>query len=451
VVTALLPALALALPLAALRAQDPGPPVFVEVGGVPAEVWLQQPFVATVRIGCDREWLQHGAVPLFQQPLDLPFHVVVPWLFAAEDRAVELLPGAANGGRSAAVGDRVVALAPAGERQVGGRTFDVLELRCRWLPLAPGTSGVAPVQVRYAFATRFRDDFLRSREPLDRQEATVQSRAAELRVRALPPEAPPGFHGAVGAFAVRASASVAAARVGDTFTLSLDVTGDGNLDRFAPLPPPALPGFHVQGVAERRAPDRRRFELDVLALRAGVQQVPPVPFVAFAPGEGRYVTLRSEPVPLRVDAPPPGTVLAPRVQQLVDADERQVAAANAPSRWWAVAAGLAAVLVGTGLRLRQRRTRAIAAFVRARAELAAAAGADAARQLTAFEALLAARAGVPAWSAAGWERLAAAGVARTAITRARDVHAALDTARFGGIGPTALELQAVADALLPAP
>jgi hypothetical protein len=348
-----------------------------------------------------------------------------------------------------AVGDRVVAMAAAGERRVGERTFELLELRCRWLPLAAGTSLVAPVQVRYAFATRFNEDFLRGRQPLDRAEDVAVSAPAQVRVRALPAPAPPGFGGAGGELTVRASTGREAVRVGESFVLVLEVRGRGNVGRFAPPVPGDLPGFHVQGVVDRGGDDPRRFELDVLALRAGLTAVPPVPFVAFAPARGAYVTLATAPVPVRVEPPAAGTVLPPRVQELVDADARAVAAANAPSKWWAVAAGLAAVLVHTGLRLHRRRTRRGAAVATARAELAAAAGgADAARRLLAFEAFLAAAAGLPAWSPRVWGQLDARGARGQAVAAARDVHAALDAARFGGTGPGAEELLAAADGLL---
>jgi hypothetical protein len=192
----------------ATAAAAAGEPFVLTVEGVPERVFVQQAVELVVRVAYDEAWLRSAAVPLFQQRLDLPFHVVVPWLQGAEDRAVELLPppgGATT--RRVAVGDRVVPMVVGPARDVGGRTLAQLELRCRWLPLAAGASPIAPVQVRYAFATQFTEHFLSGRQPVDRREATAVSASHELRVQPLPPEPPAGFTGAVGEFSVRATAT----------------------------------------------------------------------------------------------------------------------------------------------------------------------------------------------------------------------------------------------------
>lgn len=433
---------AAAVSLLPLRAQDDEAPLFVAVQGIPGSVWLQQPVELRVEVGYDAAWFASASMPLFQQRLDQPFHVVVPWLLAAEGRAVELVaPAVGVPTQRVAVGDRVVAMARGPAQRRGSRTFEVLQLRCRWLPLAPGTTSVPPVQVRYAFATRFEEDFLRGRVGVDRQEATVASPGAEFVVRPLPVPAPPGFSGAVGEFTVQASCGATTVRVGESFVLAVEIGGDGNLERFAPLAAPRLAGFHVQGVAERRTASARRFELDVLALRAGSTAVPPVPFVAFSPARGDYVTHHTAPVALRVDAAT--GELPPRVQERVAADQREVAAANAPSRWWAVL-GAVAVAAGTlALRLRRRRSARAAAIARARLAFAAVPADAAPARLQAFEALLAAMAGETTWSEASWSH-AAFGNGVDAPLRA--LHAALDAARFGGQAPDGREVLAVVDA-----
>lgn len=445
---------ALALPLAAQKeaAQKEAPqkegPLFVEVEGVPAGVWLQQPVELTVRIGVDAAWFAASGVPLFQQQLDQPFHVVVPWLAAAEDRAVEILPPrAGERTQRVAVGDRVADCRVAGTRAAGARTYELLELRCRWLPLTAGTSTVAPVQVRYAFAMAFDVDVFGGRQPRDRHEATVTSAVGQLVVRALPPGAPPGFSGAVGTFAVRAAAAVPAVTAGSTFALEVVVTGEGNLDRFAPLPPPRLPGFHVQGVVDTRAPGARTFVLDVLALRAGAQQVPPVPFVAFAPDAGAYVTLAAGPVTLRVEPVAEGASLPPRVMELIAADARAVRERDAPSWWW-YAAGFAALVIAAAIVRVQRRERArLRTRAALRQQLATALAGDPAAAVAAFDGALAAALGAPAWpGAAGWTHLAQR-VPPQLIAELQHHHAQLDAARFGGAAPAGDVVLAAIDKL----
>lgn len=434
---------------AGLAAQGEPAPVFVEVDSVPASVWLQQPVELTVRIGVDAAWFAASSVPLFQQRLDQPFHVVVPWLQAAEERAVELLPAPA-GARTQriAVGDRVVDCRAAGARAAGARTYDLLELRCRWLPLAAGTSTVAPVQVRYAFAEHFDSDVFGGRQPRDRHEATVESAVQQLVVRALPPGPPPGFGGAVGTFTVRAAAAVSAVAAGSTFRLEVTVTGDGNLDRFAALSPPRLPGFHVQGVVDTRAAGVRTFVLDVLALRAGVEQVPPVPFVAFAPATGTWVTHAAGPVPLRVGPAPPGAALPLRVRELMDADARAMRA-NEAAPWWRYALAFVALAMAAAVVRVRRRQRARAhARGQAQQQLATALAGEPAAAVAAFDEALAAALGAAAWpGASGWTQLASQQVPQQLLAELQHHRAQLDAARFGGALPAAAAVLAAIDKL----
>jgi len=425
------------------------PPLGIEVDGLPDTAFVQQPLVVTVRLVLDTAWLTEHAVPLFQQRLDQPFHVVVPWLQAAEDRAVELLPPPAGvPTQKLALGDRAVPFVVEAERRVDGRALAVLQVRCRWLPLAEGDSLVAPVQVHYAFAERFQEDFLRGREPLDRQEATVASAARSLRVLGLPKPAPKGFHGAVGAFELATRASSAVAQVGGNLVVQLTVRGEGNQDRMAPLPPPSLPGFHVLGVASSLGDGERRFDLDLVPLRSGLTEVPSVPFVVFAPQTGRYETLLAPPVPVRIDPVPPGATLEPRVEDWIAADRRLLAAQRAWPWWvWALlaSAGLGGLWFVSRLRggRAARRTGA-----RLRHEVEQALGQDPARVSAVLDALLAWRAGLPNWSSEGWAALAARGVPAEVIAAGKALHERLDAARFGGALPDAAALRALADALL---
>lgn len=447
----------LAVSGAAALGQAPAPsagrtskaPIAIEIEGLPETAFVQQPLLVTVRLVLDTVWLQEHAVSLFQQRLDQPFHVVVPWLQAAEDRAVELLPPPAGATtQRLALGDRAVPFVVEAERRQEGRTLSVLQVRCRWTPLAEGDSLVAPVQVHHAFAERFEDDFLRGREPIDRQEATVASAARTLRVLGLPKPAPRGFHGAVGAFELATSTATPTVAVGGNLVVQLTVRGSGNLDRMAPLPPPSLPGFHVLGVASSFRDGERRFDLDLVPLREGLTEVPSVPFVAFSPQSGRYETLQAPPVPVRIEPVPPGATLEPRVEEWLAADRRLLAAQQAWS-WW-VWVGFAVAALGTScIVLRQRRRNASrhAGTVLLR-EVESAIGKDAATLAAALDALLAWRARLPNWTNEGWAALAAVGVAPAAVAQTKLLHEQLDAARFGGSMPAAETVRALAKALL---
>ncbi len=443
--TAVSRGLTLSLLLASLAAQSPTPPLFVEVEGLPPSCWWQQPIDLVVRIGYDAAWFASSSVPLFARQLDQPFHVVVPWLTSSDAHAVTLIEPRSPAPQRVAIGEQVLVMHKHGQRRVGERSYELLELRCRWLPLLASETTLAPVRVRYAFATKFEEDFLRGRQPLDRQEATVTSAALAVQVKALPVPAPALFAGAVGEFSLRASTAAKSVVVGQPFVLLVEVTGFGNLVQWPPLAPKQLAGFHVQGVVERSSPGTRRFEVELLPLRAQLTAVPPLAFVAFSPRANGYVTLTSEPVPVRIEPLATGAQLPLRVQELLAAEAQLVALASAPSWWWSVAAAFLVLLGTLGLRTRRRGLAHAQALATAKSRLAS--SKDAIGSLATFEAALAAVAAVPAWSHAGWASLAARGVTAAAVATARALHTQLDAARFGGAVPAASELAAALDAL----
>lgn len=423
-------------------------PLLVELAGVPAQVFREQPFEVAVVLACDPAWRRDAAVPLFQRPLDLPFHVAVPWLGASEQHIVSALPPPAGVTvLRVAVGDEVLPWLRAGERDVGGRRYEQFVLRCRWLPLAAGELAVAPVRVRCAFATQFEQDFLRGRQPVDRREAVVQSAAAAVAVRELPPP-PPGYGGAVGEFTLAASCAVPAVRAGETFAYRLLVRGVGNLERLQPPARPDWPGFHVQGIVEVDPPAEawpaRAYAFDVLALRPGLAAVPPLRLVTFSPARGDYAAVEASAVPLAVLPVADPSALPPRVRELLAADGAAVAAQQRPSGWWWAVAALAAGLGGAfAARRRVARRRALAVLAAEQALVGCAD--DAASLFAAFERLLAARAGALQWADELWALVPYT----PARARLRALHDELDAARFGGRPPARDDLLAAVRAAWP--
>src|SRR5690606_20115723 len=274
-------------------------------------------------LGYDEAWFAEHGVSLFRQQVDVPFHVELPWLQAAPERAVTFLPSQDSSRLRIAVGDRIVDGTPRPPIEREQRSFARVELRVRWLPLVAGNSLLAPVNLRYAYANEFREHLLRGREPVDQQEHTVRSAKQVLEVLPLPKNPPVGFGGAVGEFAIAATSGGEQVHVGEVFQVEVTIAGAGNRERFAALQPPKLDGFHVQGVVERRVEGARRFVLDVLALRPGLTEMPGVPFVSFSPAQQAFVTTSSLPVPVRVLPQREGVALAKNIQQLVDDDAKQ--------------------------------------------------------------------------------------------------------------------------------
>jgi hypothetical protein len=428
-------------PLARAQAQ----PIVVEVVPAAVSLWEQQALDVVVRIAFEPRFVAEQAVSLFQRRLDLPFHVVVPWVHGAEGHAAEWVDAPAGSGPRLAVGDRVVAAHAVAPVRVGDRALDAVELRLRWTPLVAGRVALAPVEVRYAFATAWDEDPLRGRLPRDRVDASALSPAVALDVRALPREGrPAGFSGAVGEFEVAASANAAAAAVGDSITLELTVRGHGNLARFAAPPWPELPGCVVQGLVERRTAEARTFAFDALVVRAGLTAVPSLPFVTFSPAAGAYRTLATAPVPLRTGPAADAAALPERVRALVAADAAAVAAAAALPGW-VVAAGVGALVVAAALVVglgRRRRRRAARQTQAAALATAWAQGADAAA--VAFDSFCRQCTG-GAWPDPA--AMAARGLPTELVERLLATAAELTAARFGGPLPAVGSVVALAGEL----
>lgn len=445
------PLVVFAAALAALRAQAPAP-AFVEVVPERATVYVEQPLHGVLRVGYDVAFFRERGIDLFAQRFDLPFGVRAPWF---EDDAAHALSWPAPDGeplRRGVVGAGVRQFATVGERRDGERVYAVLEAPFVWMPLAVDAPPGAPVELRYAFASAFTEDFLRGRQPVDKQEATVRSEVPAWTVRALPVEGrPETFCGAVGRFELRATVSAPRVEVGQGFTATLTITGDGNLQRFAAPPLPELAGFHVQGVVERRAAAGREFVFDLLPLRAGVEALPPLPFCAFDPAAERYVVSHTAPVPLTVVPAADVTALPDRVRDLIAREAELHRARNALPAWVWLLAGIALLAVVPGWLALRRRGARRAALQAALRSLQDSASGDAPARLAAFERVCALVVGRDAFGPEVWQALAGSGADATAVAAARQVHGQLADAVYGGVPPPATEVCAAAQQLVSAP
>lgn len=409
-------------------------PVVVECDPAPAQAYVGQRVPYVVRVGVDTRWLTEQAVPLLARALDRPFHVACDGLRDDETRRVVV--EADGGGVRIATGDQVLAWRRVGERAIEGRTFEWLELRAQVVGLRPGALMLPPVVVRYAFGTRFQDDFLRGRQALDRQVATVAGPALGSAVLPLPAGAPPGFTGAVGAFTVQAVPAVPAAAVGDSVTVALHVRGPCDAVGIQPPTALALPGFHLQGATVAPAPGGCTIALDLLALRAG-DTLGPIPFVAFDPERAAYTTVATAPVPLAIAPAAAPERLPARVRERIAADAATLPGTGLPTWAWAMPLALLAALLAVrpwwvGSARARRVQRCVAALEQALANDATAAAA-------AFTAWVVARSDGRASDAAG---LAACGVAAEVVAALRDHESRLQAARFGGPLPDAAGLLA---------
>jgi hypothetical protein len=136
---------------------------------------------------------------------------------------------------------------------------------------------------------------------------TLHTQPIELEVRALP-SAPAGYSGLVGDFDLEAKISKSQLEVGESATLSLSVSGAGNVQMASAPPLPSLPQFKVyddqpSGTLDRTGAKLRgtkTYRKALVPLQAGQLEIPALRLVYFDPGEEAYRTAATRALTLDV-------------------------------------------------------------------------------------------------------------------------------------------------------
>src|SRR5436190_7864814 len=154
----------------------------------------------------------------------------------------------------------------------------------------------------------FNDPFFA--DPFERfgqqQKLLVKSDPVALEVKALPPNAPPSFSGAIGNFTMTSDAKPKSVQVGDPITVTTTISGRGNFDRVnAPVVEDER-GWHKYPPSSKFKEDdevgisgTKSFEM-VLSPNENKQTLPPLAFSYFDPVKEQYVTLHGDQIPINV-------------------------------------------------------------------------------------------------------------------------------------------------------
>ncbi|HEV7404647.1 MAG TPA: BatD family protein [Chthoniobacteraceae bacterium] len=206
------------------------------------------------------------------------------------------------------------------------RSYDVTSVRTALTPTKAGKLTVGPVEFQYVA------EIPRPRSPggprslLEQllgnsmngfsqlQQITATSNPVELNVKPLPIAGrPANFSGAVGQFTLRAQGSPAHIKMGDPITMTVTVSGTGSFDRVtAPVlaeaagwraypPTSSYKGRDITGVN-----GTKNFEIAVIP-EEKKQEMPVYEFSYFDPEAEKYVTLKSDRLPLQVEGEAPLT------------------------------------------------------------------------------------------------------------------------------------------------
>jgi len=211
------------------------------------------------------------------------------------------------------------AVARTGRREIDGVPYDVWKVTRALLPQKRGKYKLGAASATAAVVVGYRQE----RNPLGgllfpgrravTRTLTASSGSLVLEVLALPEKGrPPGFESAVGSYELSASAHPRETKLGgDPITLTLTVSGEGNLETVGRPAFAAEAGFRI-GAAEMRHEMRfeneklvgvKRFVVPLRPRSARVTEIPAATLVVFDPAAKKYVTLRTDPIPVRVTAP----------------------------------------------------------------------------------------------------------------------------------------------------
>jgi hypothetical protein len=188
---------------------------------------------------------------------------------------------------------------------IGGVAFNVAPLRRMALfPTSAGSFTIEPLIVNCQIPRRSgrRRSLLEDWGGGSLQAALARSEAVEIEVRPLPTQGQPAnFGGAVGRFALEATAAPPAVKLGDPVTYKIKITGQGNVETVQPPDLGALKGF---GVYEPKVEDEeaivggqvsftRIFEYILIPEEGGSLNIPAVGFAYFDPDAEEYKRLQT--------------------------------------------------------------------------------------------------------------------------------------------------------------
>lgn len=142
---------------------------------------------------------------------------------------------------------------------------------------------------------------------IERKDVNLPSKAHMLHISSLPERGKPvTFDGAIGNFNFEVTASPRAVEIGEPVTLTMSISGEGNFDT---VTPPVFPNtdawktyspvssFDDLGEGFRGT---KTFEQAIVPTSGEVEAIPKIFFSYFNPDQGGYITVTSDPLPLRV-------------------------------------------------------------------------------------------------------------------------------------------------------
>ncbi len=200
---------------------------------------------------------------------------------------------------------------------IEGVPYEVTEIRTALFPAEAGTKTIPPAEVNATVRSARRRNNARPNpfnlfddSFFDRGE-TVRLASEALRLVVLPTpqtQITPEPSGLVGNFEIRASTDTRQVNVGDPITVSVTITGEGNVKAIPSPYRDTLPNFRMfsGGTSEKittsdyRIRGSKTFDETFVPQRAGTYSLPAFALTYFDPKKKAYETARTEPIEITV-------------------------------------------------------------------------------------------------------------------------------------------------------
>jgi hypothetical protein len=196
---------------------------------------------------------------------------------------------------------------------VNGTVYDACLLwKHLLIPQQTGELTIAPSEMDVSIQVRARsnnpfDDFFGGGYQTIRKH--LQSKPVKVRVKDLPSGAPASFAGAVGTFKIDASLSRSQLTANDATTLTIRISGSGNLMLLNapkvdyPVDFEAYDAKTIDNIKNSTAGanGHRQFEIPLIPRSAGDFVIPPIAFSYFNPATQQYATLHTKELPIAVE------------------------------------------------------------------------------------------------------------------------------------------------------
>lgn len=197
---------------------------------------------------------------------------------------------------------------------INGRRYFVNEIRTALFPTKPGKLSISPAKVTVTVPDRSRT---RTRDPFSifddvfqqGKRVSVQSKSLSINVQALPKQGKTAeFSGGVGSYKISASVDKPDVQVNEAITLTVKISGQGNVKS---IPEPTLPdmdGFRVEKAStdfqvsnlDVKLGGSKTFEYLLIPRIPGTHVIDPIKLNYFDPGKEKYITAKTDSIELKV-------------------------------------------------------------------------------------------------------------------------------------------------------